>query len=158
MATHENTSPTAERELFITRLIKAPRNLVWDAWTDPKHIVHWWGPDGFTNTIHKMDVKPGGIWKLTMHGPDGADYPNQIIFRRVVKPELLEYTHGSGDENDSNQFEVTVNFEERGKHTQLTMRAIFKTKEERDLVVDKYGALEGNKQTLNRLEEYLAKK
>src|SRR5690349_19761562 len=155
MAKTETKSPTADREMFITRILNAPRELVWSAWTDPKHVGNWWGPNGFTNTIHEMEVKPGGVWILTMHGPDGIDYPNKIVFREVVKPSLLVYSHGSGNENDPGQFEVTVTFVAFGKKTELTMRAVFKTKEERDMVVEKYGALEGNKQTLNRLEEYL---
>lgn len=72
-------------------------------WTDPKHIA-WWGPNGFTNTIHEMNVKPGGVWRFIMHGPDGTDYPNKILFIEVVKPERLVYTHGSDEDNDPNQF------------------------------------------------------
>lgn len=148
-------SLTADRELFITREFQAPRELVWEAWTDPKHIIHWWGPNGFTNTIHEMSVKPGGVWSFIMHGPDGTDFPNRIVFKDVVKPKLLTYHHGTGKENDPLQFEVTVTFESKGKATELTMRMVFKTKETRDMVVEKYGAIEGGHQTLNRLREYL---
>lgn len=145
---------TADRELVITRLLNAPRELVFRVWTDPKHVAQWWGPNGFTNTIHEMEVKPGGVWRLTMHGPDGVDYPNKIVFHKVVRPELLVYSHG--DENDPGQFEVTVNFVEKGEKTELTMRGVFRTKEELDQVVKKYGAREGQTQTMNRLEAYLA--
>jgi uncharacterized protein YndB with AHSA1/START domain len=103
-------SPT-EPTIIFNREFDAPRDLVWQAWTDPKHIVHWWGPNGFTNTIHAMDVRPGGVWRFIMHGPDGTDYPNKIIYREVVKPERLVYDH-SGDDNpdDPHVFQVLVTF------------------------------------------------
>lgn len=152
----ERKSETADREIKITRVFNAPRALVWTAWTDPKHVVHWWGPNGFTNTIHKMEVKVGGVWDFMMHGPDGTDYPNKIVFTEVVKPELLKFDHGSDDPNDPGRFKVTVNFTAIEKNkTEIQMRMLFQTKEARDFVVEKYGAIEGNTQTMNRLEEYL---
>lgn len=152
----ERKSETADREIAITRVFNAPRNLVWSAWTDPKHVGQWWGPTGFTNTIHKMEVKVGGVWDFIMHGPDGTDYPNKIVFTEVVKPELLKFDHGSDDPNDPRQFKVTVNFKAlESEKTEIMMRMVFQTKEARDLVVEKYGAIEGNRQTMDRLEEYL---
>jgi len=156
MSATTTKNSTADRELVITRIFNAPRKLVFEVFTDPKHVIHWWGPNGFTNTIHHMNVKPGGEWKLTMHGPDGTDYPNLIIYKEVIKPERLVWTHGSGND-DPGQFESTVIFEEEGKKTKLTMSMIFKTKEAKDFVVEKYGALEGQKQTMDRLEDYLSK-
>jgi uncharacterized protein YndB with AHSA1/START domain len=155
--TPTKTDDTTNREMVITRLIDAPRELVFEAWTNPEHVKHWWGPNGFTNTIHEMNVKPGGVWRFMMHGPDGTDFPNKIVFNEVVRPERLTYTHSSEDENDPNVFETTVTFEEQNGKTNLTMRALFATKEERDSVTKEFGALEGGKQTLNRLEEYLKK-
>ena len=70
----ETIEAIAARELLITRLINAPKELVWEVWTLPRHIEHWWGPNGFTNTINKMDVRMGGEWEFIMHGPDGVDY------------------------------------------------------------------------------------
>jgi uncharacterized protein YndB with AHSA1/START domain len=154
-ATSQAKSSVADRELVFTRMFNAPRDLVFTAWTDRKHIVHWWGPDGFTNTTLEMDVRPGGVWRFIMHGPDGVDYPNKIVFQKVIRPERLEFLHGPDDDSHSGQFEVTVTFAEVGKKTELTMRMVFTSKEERDLVVEKYGAVEGNRQTMNRLEEYL---
>ncbi|MES2330441.1 MAG: SRPBCC family protein [Bacteroidota bacterium] len=148
------TNNTSDRELVMTRLIDAPRELVFTVWTDPKHIVHWWGPTGFTNTIHKMDVRPGGKFLLTMHGPDGTDYPNEIVYGEIVKPEKITWSHGSGVEDDPGQFKVTVLFEAQGQKTLLTMRMLFLTKDAKDMVVEKYGAIEGNRQTMDRLEEY----
>ena len=152
------TTGTADREIVITRLIDAPRELVFTAWTDPNHVAHWWGPKGFTTTIHEMDVRPGGVWRLVMHGPDGTDYPNKIIFVEVVKPERLVYTNSGGKKGGpSAQFQNTVTFEEQGGKTKLTMRMVFSSPEELEHVVKVYGAIEGGKQTLERLEEYLAK-
>lgn len=145
---------TSERELVMTRVINAPRELVFTVWTDPKHIVHWWGPNGFTNTIHEMTVKPGGTFLLTMHGPDGTDYPNKIVYDQVVKPEKLTWSHGSDNEDDPGRFNVTVTFEAQGQKTLITMRMVFLTKEAKDMVIEKHGAIEGNNQTMNRLEEY----
>lgn len=155
-----NQSNTADREIVIVRSFNAPRELVFEAWTNPKHVINWWGPTGFTNTIHEMDVKPGGVWRFIMHGPDGTDYPNKILFKEVIKPSLLTYTHGWDIENsndDPRTFEVTVIFEAKGTKTELTMRMVFKSKEVRNDVVEKYGAIEGNRQTMDKLEVYLEK-
>src|SRR3972149_4696907 len=105
-------SPVAgpsEQELILTRIFDAPRELVFEAWTDPKHVAQWWGPNGFTNTIHEMNVRPGGVWRFVMHGPDGVDYPNKIVYDEIVKPERLVYSHVSGP-----KFQTTVTFDEQG--------------------------------------------
>ena len=143
--------------LIHTRLLDALRDLVWEVWTQPEHIAQWWGPNGFTNTISKMEIKPGGEWDLVMHGPDGTDYPNKIVYDEVVKPEKLTWSHGSGIENDPAQFNVTVTFEAQGQKTLLTMRMVFVSKEAKDMVVEKHGAIEGNRQTMDRLEAYCQK-
>ena len=147
------TSDTADREITTTRLLNAHREKVWEAWTDPHHIVKWWGPNGFTNTIQEMDVRPGGKWTFIMHGPDGTDYPNKVLFIEVVKPERLVYDHGDAGEMD--HFHVTVTFEEEDDKTKLTMQMVFDSQEKRDMVIEKYGALEGQKQTFDRMEQYL---
>jgi uncharacterized protein YndB with AHSA1/START domain len=141
---------TAGREIVTTRVFDAPWELVWKAWTDPNHVKEWWGPNGFTNTIHEMDVRPGGVWRFVMHGPDGTDYQNKIVFLEIVKPERIVYDHVSGP-----KFHVTVTFEEQGGRTKLTLRMLFATAAERDNVVEKFGAIEGAKQTLGRLADYL---
>jgi len=152
----ERKNETTDRELKFSRVFNAPRSLVWKCWTEPQHIAQWWGPNGFTNTIHKMEVKVGGTWDFIMHGPDGTDYPNKIVFTEIVKPELIKYDHGSDDPNDLIHFTATIRFIELGaKKTEIQMQMIFQTKEALDIVVKKHGAIEGNKQTMNRLEEYL---
>src|SRR5882672_9862320 len=146
----------ADRELVFHRVFDAPRDLVFEAWTDPSHIVQWWGPTGFTTTTYTMDVKPGGVWRFVMHGPNGVDYQNRIVYLEIVKPERLVYDHG--DEADAGHFRVTVTFAEQGDKTKLTMRSVFKSAAERDEVVTKYHAIEGGNQTLGRLADYLAAK
>jgi uncharacterized protein YndB with AHSA1/START domain len=155
-ATDGHPAATSDREIVVTRVFNAPRELVFDAWTDPEQVVQWWGPRGFTTTIHAMDVRPGGVWRFIMHGPDGTDYDNKVVFLEVAKPERLVYNHGPGDESDSPQFHVTVNFQEDGGKTRLTLRLLFASTSERDRAVE-FGALEGGNQTLERLGEYLAK-
>jgi uncharacterized protein YndB with AHSA1/START domain len=146
-------STTADREIVISRLLDAPLERVWDAWIDPKAVAQWFGPNGFTITTHEMDVRPGGVWRFTMHGPDGVDYRDRVDYSEVVQPERLVYVH-SGDD-DPNRFDVTVTFELQGGKTLLTMRSVFATAEERARVVREVGAIEGGKQTLARLAEYV---
>lgn len=144
-----------DKEIFSSRIFNAPRDLVWKVWTNPEHTAIWWGPKGFTNTIYEMNVKPGGIFKFMMHGPDGVDFPNQISYIEVVKPERLVYNHGNYENPE--MFFVTINFTEDNGKTKITMRMLFKTADARREVVEKYGALEGQKQHLDKLDAYLAK-
>jgi uncharacterized protein YndB with AHSA1/START domain len=146
-----------DREILLTRVFDAPRELVFKVWTDPEHVGRWWGPRGFTNTIHEMDVRPGGVWRFTMHGPDGVDYLNKIVFIEVVRPERLVYDHGGGEEGDSERFHATITFAEEGGKTRVTMRTLFASAAERERVVREHNAIEGGNQTLDRLGEYLAK-
>src|SRR5271167_1774957 len=83
----------ADREILITRDFDAPRELVWQAMTDPAQVVKWWGPRGFTTTIEEMDVRPGGTWRHVMHGPDGADYPNRCVFKEVARPRRIVFSN-----------------------------------------------------------------
>ncbi len=148
---------TADRELIFTRLFEAPRELVFEAWTNPKHVAQWWGPKGFTTTIHEMNVRPGGVWRLTMHGPDGVDYKNRLVFVEVMKPQRLVYKHEPEEGCEPVRFEVTVTFAWERGNTRVTMRMLFPSTEERERVVKKYGAAEGAKQTLGRLADLLPK-
>lgn len=145
----------ADRELVFTRVFDAPRELVFEAWTDPKHVAQWWGPNGLTTTIHEMDVRPGGVWRLVMQGPDGKDYNNRIVFLQVVKPERLVYKHDPEKGAEPVNFQVTVTFAEEGGKTRLTMQMLFPSAAAREHVVNKYGAVEGGRQTPGRLAEHL---
>jgi uncharacterized protein YndB with AHSA1/START domain len=153
---HQPAPDEAARTILTTRLFEAPRALVFEAFTDPRHLAQWWGPNGFTTTTHAMDLRPGGVWRFVMHGPDGTDYQNRITYDEVRAPERLVYRHGgAGGDLKPVQFHVTVTFEDVGGKTRLTMRMVFPSAAERDRVAEKYGAVEGAKQTLERLAGYL---
>lgn len=149
--------PAIEAQSIITtREFDAPRELVFEAFSDPKHLAQWWGPTGFTTTTHSFDMRPGGTWRFVMHGPDGRDYQNLITYDEVVKPEKLVYHHGGAADVEPVQFSVTVTFEAIGRNrTRLTMHMLFPTAAERDRVAKEYGAVEGAQQTFNRLGAYL---
>jgi uncharacterized protein YndB with AHSA1/START domain len=145
-------SVNTDRELQISRMLNAPRNLVWEVFTKPEHISQWWGPQGFTNTIHTMDVKEGGVWDFVMHGPDGTDYPNTSKYLEVVKPERLVIQHMVWPD-----FVLTITLEARGEKTFLTWHMLFESAEVFQQVVKQHGADEGLKQNIIKLEEYLSK-
>lgn len=146
---------TADREIVFTRLLDAPRELVFKVWTEPAHIAQWWGPNGFTNTVHEMEVKPGGVWRFMMHGPDGTDYPNCIFYHEVTPPSRLVYSHGGHSEPFEPEFHVVASFDVEGDKTRLTMRLLFNSVEACNKVKE-FGAVEGGQQTLERLAAYLA--
>ena len=140
-----------------SRVLDAPRELVWKAWTDPKHLAQWWGPDGFRTTTSAYECKPGGVWRFVMHGPDGRDYENLVTFEVVEPPKRLVYRHGGGDDVEPVQFRTTVTFEDLGGKTRLSMRGVFPSAAERDRVIKEYGADKGMIQTLDRLSDYVSK-
>lgn len=147
-----NTFKQEGNVLIHTRILDAPRDLVWEVWTNPEHIKEWWGPDGFSLTTKSMNVQPGKIWDFIMHGW-GRDFDNKIEYITVKKPSLITYKH-SGEGVDYS-FTVSVSFEEIGEKTLLTMKSTFESKEIIDELNRKVNAIEGGKQTLNRLENYL---
>jgi uncharacterized protein YndB with AHSA1/START domain len=144
------------RSIIGTRVFDAPRELVFSVWTDPKHLAQWWGPYGFTTTTSSFDMRPGGVWRFVMHGPDGRDYQNQITFEEIVPPERIVYRHG-GEAAEPVRFSTTVTFEDIGGKTRITMRLDFASAAERDRVIKDYGAAPGLAQTLARLDEYVPK-
>lgn len=148
---------TSSREIVVSRVFDAPRELVWQAMTDPQHVIHWWGPRGFSTTIETMDVRTGGTWSHVMRGPDGAEYPNKSIFTEVIKPERIVYSHGGGKKGGTGVHFISAwTFETvDGNQTRLTIRMVFKSEADRDRVVQEFGALEGARQTLARLAEHL---
>jgi uncharacterized protein YndB with AHSA1/START domain len=153
----EVNESAADREIVFTRVFDAPREMVWEAWTDPKQLVLCWGPKGFSTTVQEMDVRAGGVWKLVMHGPDGTDYPNKSVFTEVVPLERLRYKLSGGRRGGpAAQFEMTATFEDDGDTTRITMRMVFASAAARDENVREYGSIEGGKQTLERLAEHLS--
>src|SRR5262245_52411335 len=146
----ERNNDTSNRELVISRVFNAPIELVWEAWTNADHIKNWWGPNGFTNTITKMDMKPGGEWDLVMHGPDGTDYKNKSVFKEVVKYRKIVYEHITGP-----KFVATIEFERQHDKTFLKWHMLFQTEEEFVRTVKTFKANEGLKQNVEKLEGYL---
>ena len=149
----------SDREILITRLLDAPRERVWRAMTNLDEIERWWGPNGFTNRTQEFAFKPGGVWRHTMIGPDGVEYPNLTRFEEIVPPERVVYTNGGGKKGTKGaNFQATWSLKVVGDKTELTLRMVFATPEARDHVVKEYNAIEGGKQTLGRLAEHLARK
>jgi len=143
--------PSSNREIVSTRLFDAPRDLVWAAHTNPQRVAQWWGPSGFTNTIHEMDVRPGGKWRLTMRSPDGAEFHNESEFLEVVQPERIVFQHIE----PVHSFRMTILFVGQGEKTALTWRMLFDSATECDRV--KRFIIGANEQNFDRLAAHLAK-
>lgn len=158
MATATSPSQTADREIVVSRVFDAPRDLVFQVWSSHEHLAQWYGPNGFTITTHEMTFEPGGVWRFIMHGPDGRDYPNRVVFKEIVEPERLVYAHDDDEEGvEAISFNTTVTFDEAGAgKTKLTMRSVFSSKQEKDRVEALAGAVEGGFETVGRLAAYLA--
>ena len=151
MIDRPNADPISDREIVTTRVLNAPRELVFRACSDPHHLAQWWGPKGFTNTFQEFDMRPGGVWRFVMHGPDGVNYPNESTFVEVAKPERIVFKHVSGP-----QFEMTITLAEQAGKTKIGWRMRFESAAECERV--KKFAVEANEQNLDRLETQLAKK
>ena len=148
---------TAGQEIIITRVFDAPRSLVFQAWTDPKHLAQWWGPRGFTNPRCEIDVRPGGLIRIDMRAPNGTVYPMAGVYLEVVAPERLTYTSGALDENGKQLFEFlhVVTLAERNGKTTLTMNSkVVKTTATAAKYIGGFEA--GMTQSLEKLAETLA--
>lgn len=141
---------TERRQLSISRTLKASIELVWEVWTTPEHIAQWWGPNGFTNTIQQMDVREGGEWKLTMHGPDGTNYPNRSIYKEIVLHKKIVFEHFNP------HFITTVVFEPNGEETHMSWTAVFDSEEMLQTIIKAHKADEGMKQNISKLENYIS--
>jgi uncharacterized protein YndB with AHSA1/START domain len=155
MAARENRSVAAQEkpELVITRIFDAPRALVFKAWADPKHLAHWSGPRGFTSIGDKMDFRPGGAYRACLRAPDGTENWVRGVYREIVEPERLVFTHaweGEGGKPGPETL-VTVTFADHAGQTEMRFhQAFFESKESRD------GHREGWSSSFERLAEYLA--
>jgi len=141
-----------ERELVLQREVPFARERVWKAMTVPEHQNRWWGPDGFRNENVTMDFRVGGAWAFEMVGPEGTRYPNHAVFKEITPSSRLVFDHGDGQRI---WFETCITLQETGSGTLITLRQLFPSRESRDEVVEKYGAIEGGKQHLAKLEAYL---
>jgi len=143
------TTDASDRELVTTRVLSAPRERVFSAFSEAGQLAQWWGPEGFRNTFHEFDLRAGGAWRYTMHGPNGADYPNESVFVEVVKPERIVIEHVSGP-----RFRLTITLAAEAGRTRLTWRQRFPTAADCDRI--KALAIPANEQNLDRLETRLA--
>ncbi|MBN6042110.1 SRPBCC family protein [Amycolatopsis sp. 195334CR] len=148
-------SATADREIVLSRVIDGPRELVFEAFTEVRHLSRWWGPAGFTTTTRGFEFRVGGAWDFVLHGPDGTDYPEWITWTEITPPERIAMVHGESRE-DPNAFESVLTFEATGAATRIEMHTVFPTKELRDEAVEKYHAIEAGEQTLGNLAAYVA--
>jgi len=162
-----------ERDLVITRIFDAPRELVWQAWTEPKHMAAWFGPEIFTIPVCEMDLRPGGAWRLVMRGPDGSDYPLSGIYREIVKPERIA-TSVDVSEHPDDWFDMiepgrdrskgkpryelgwTVTFESAAGGTKLSIHNHFPSRALRDAFA-KTGMSEGWGGSLDKLSKLLSR-
>lgn len=155
MTADPRTTWDIDREIVLSRVIAAPRERVFQAWTDPAQIVQWFGPDGFKVDTLECDIRPGGRWRFVFTGPDGTRWDNRMVFLRIEAPRLIEMEHGSDKDDDPGRFHVTVTFDAQddGK-TVLTMRQLHPTKAQRDAGIG-FGAVEFGYQTLGKLARHL---
>ena len=141
--TASDSPSTADREFVHSRLIDAPPERMWRAFSDPVRLARWWGPNGFSNTFEEFDLRPGGQWRFVMHGPDGQDHANLSVFREVA-PERIVFDHLSG-----HHFEMTITFSAQGGKTLVGWRQVFDTAAERERIAP--FVTEANEQNLDRL-------
>jgi len=147
-------SVTLDREIVISRVIGAPVELVFEAFTEVRHLSQWWGPEGFTTTTQAFEFRVGGAWEFVMHGPDGTDYQEWIAWTEIEPPERIAMVHGES-RDDPNAFESVLTFEADGEATRIELRTVFPTKELRDEAVETHGAVEGGRQTLANLAAHV---
>jgi uncharacterized protein YndB with AHSA1/START domain len=147
-------SATADREIVISRVIDAPPELVFEAFTEVRHLSRWWGPEGFSTTTQSFEFRVGGVWEFVMHGPDGTDYTEWISWTEISPAERIALRHGAS-RDDPDAFESVLTFQPDGAATRIEMRTVFPTRQLRDEAVEKYHAIEGGRQTLDNLAAYV---
>lgn len=144
---------TAEREIVVTRLFNAPRELVFAAFTEREHVENWWIPSG--TTVHEFNGRPGGLWRYSMPGPDGVHYPYKIAFIEIERPTRFVYDYGVDEEGAPDPVRTSVTFKEENGRTRVTLELLFATAAARDEAAQ-YGAAAGAQQALGSLADYLA--
>jgi uncharacterized protein YndB with AHSA1/START domain len=148
-----------ERTIVSTRIFNAPRKMVYEAFADPRQVVEWWGPNGFSTTVLEMDLRAGGKWRIVMHGPDGTNYPNEMTFTAVVPQERIELDLVGGKEGAALVYmHKTITWEDEDGGTRLTLRNRFGSRELRDENVRTYGSVKGARELFERLNKVLAAK
>ncbi|MEN9537792.1 MAG: hypothetical protein RLZZ126_27 [Pseudomonadota bacterium] len=146
------------RALHVSRLYPHPLERVYAAFTTAEALAQWWGPNGFSITTQHFDFRVGGVWQFVMHGPDGKDWPNKIVFTQIEPQRLMAHAHGDfsmGDDGSGAFFHASIRFGLFAGMTRVTNHLLFATAEARDATAKMANAVEGGKQTLARLEAYL---
>lgn len=144
-----------DREIVLSRVIAAPRELVFKVWTDPQHLPMWFGPEGFKVETHEIDIRVGGQWRFVFVGPDGTRYDNRMVFLKIEPPRLLEMNHGADTDDDPNRFRTIVTFDEQSNgKTVVTLRQLHPTKAHRYGAIG-FGAVEFGYQTLDKLARHV---
>jgi uncharacterized protein YndB with AHSA1/START domain len=153
--TERNTEWALDREIVLSRVLDAPRELVYRAWTDPKHVTQWFAPKDFTCETVAIDVRVGGLWRFLYLGPNGVKLDKRIEFLEMKAPERIVFDYGSDKDADPGRFRCTITFDAQsdGK-TVVTMRQIHPTKEQRDATVG-FGAVAIGYTTMDKLAEHL---
>lgn len=142
-------------ELIFSRVFAAPVDVVYRAWTDADQLVRWWGPRGFSLTVRAMELRVGGVWEYTLHGPDGTDYPNRAVFEEVDPPKRLVFFNKGGHVSDRHlTCRMIVTFDEQGALTLVTLRMQFESWASLDRAKAR-GAEQGGEESLARLSEWL---
>lgn len=143
-----------DREIVLSRVVNARRELVFAAWSDARHLPQWFGPAGFKLETWEIDVRVGGRWRFEMLAPNGTRYSNRMTFRRIDAPSLIEFDHGKDTDDDAGRFRTTVTFDQQsdGK-TVVTLRQLHPTKAQRDAGIG-FGAVEFGYQTLDKLARH----
>lgn len=140
-----------DREFFHARLVAASPEQVFRAFSQPERLARWWGPDGFSSTFETFDFRPGGVWRLVLHGPDGTDYPDENVFRELEPPHRVVVEHIS----DVHHFLLTITFQARGSHTLVNWRQVFDSAAHRDSLTSVVP--QANEQNLSRLQAEVAR-
>lgn len=145
----------SDREVVFSRVFAASRELLWKAWSEPRHLHRWFGPAGFTTTTHEFAFVPGGVWRFVMHAPDGTDVPNRIVFRELDPPARLVYDNSWDLPDAPVDFTVVVTFVAADEGTRLSIHMTFPSVDAMRTAVERYGVLDGGTQTLDRIDAYL---
>ncbi|MCI1193828.1 SRPBCC family protein [Calidifontimicrobium sp. SYSU G02091] len=145
-----------DREIVFARVLDAPREAVFDAWTDPAQITAWFGPAGTTIETREIDIRPGGVWRFDMVAADGTRYGNRMVFHIIDRPRRIEVDHGSDCDDDPGMFRMLVTFDEQSDgRTVLTLRQLHPTRAQRKATIG-FGAVSFGGQTLDKLAAHLA--
>lgn len=140
------------RSIFSSRMIDASQDVVFKTFSNPENLKHWWGPNGFTNTIEQFEFKPGGTWKFTMHSPDGTDYHNRCEFKEIIQNERVVFIH----HQPVHQFDMTLGFEAVGNKTRFSFTMVFEDDGEVERI--KEFVVPANEENFDKLEKFISEK